>query len=322
MSVVLLTNYYSDKIKKIIYEVIPSGFNVIFADKDLNKSILKAVELADYLLVGGRFRIDENLINLGKKIKMVQRTGVGLDSIDLTALRQRNIPLYVNKGVNSQSVAEHTVMLILSLLKNLVKVNKVTKSGVWFKHELGVDNYELRGKKVGLIGFGAIGRQVVKLLKCFNVKIVYYDIMRLDPIEEKRYEVEYSSLDKLLNTSDIISIHCPLSKETTNMIDKREFDILKKGSFLVNTSRGKIISEEALVYALDKGIIRGVALDVHAHEPIEINSPLLDYEQVILTPHIAGITYESFKQMMFLAFKNIEHFDRKEFELIKQYKYQ
>src|SRR5690554_6141230 len=180
MSSILLTNFYSSDLLSIIKQAAPDGFNVISLDEPTQENVIDKIPDADYLLVGGRIKIDNKVINAATKLKMIQRTGVGLDSIDFDAVNIKNIPVYVNPGVNARSVAEHSVMLMLSVLRNITKVNSIIKSGIWKKHELGIQNNELFGKTVGLIGLGNIGVHVAKMLQPFGVKVIYNKRARLN----------------------------------------------------------------------------------------------------------------------------------------------
>ena len=252
---------------------------------------------------------------------MIQRTGVGLDAIDLDVLRARDIPLYVNQGVNSDSVAEHTLMLILATLRRLPTVHEEIKSGIWIKQGNGVRNRELKGKTVGIIGMGHIGRRVAELLIGFGVKIVYNDVHRMPSDMEDRLGAEYMSFDSLLGCSDIITMHCPLSEASRNLIGSCALSKVRRGCIIVNTARGGLIDEAALAAALNDGTVFGAGLDVFPAEPIDSASPLLKCENVVLTPHIGGVTYDSFKRMMSEAMSNIACFESGEISRIENRRY-
>lgn len=318
MPSILLTNYYSLPIREIILNNAPDGFKIVFIDKPIKEAILEKVSNADYLLVGGRTKIDLEVINAAAKLKMVQRTGVGLDSIDIKYLQEKGIPIYVNSGVNAKSVSEYTIMLILSVLRNLIEADSLLKSGIWRKHEFGINNYELYGKTVGLIGLGNIGEQVAKILRPFGVNIIYHKRNRLSEDYENRLDIKYKEFEDLLQCSDIISLHCSLNNSTNKLLDEREFSLMKNGVIIINTSRGKLINEKALIRNLISGKIRGAGLDVFENEPLSENSELYKLKNVIITPHISGITYESFSNMFSSAFNNIHHFENGDYELIKE----
>lgn len=317
MPSVLLTNYYSSALLSIVKKVVPDGFDIISLDEPTQENVIKKIPGADYLLVGGRTKIDEHVFAAADRLKMIQRTGVGLDSIDLDAVKKKNVPVYVNQGVNSRSVAEHSVMLLLAVIRNLTAVDTIIKSGVWKKHELGIQNHELFGKTVGLVGLGNIGVHVARMLQPFGVKLIYHKRTRLSEEEEVNLNIRYSAFMDLLRESDIVSLHCPLSKDTEKLIDEKAISLMKKGAVIINTSRGKLIDEAALIYHLKNGHIKAAGLDVYEQEPILKNNELLKLNNVILTPHISGITYESFESMMREAFNNIKHFEEGSQNLIE-----
>lgn len=317
MPSVLLTNYYIPEVLDVVKSALPNGFEVIALDKPGREEIISKAGDADYMLVGGRTKIDKSILDAAPKLKMIQRSGVGLDSLDIVEIKKRNLSIYVNPGVNARSVAEHTVMLILSSLKNLTKVHNTLASGVWKKHELGILNHELYGKTVGLVGLGHIGQAVAQMLRPFGADVIYYKRNPLSSEEESKLGVRYADMDTLLPTSDIVSLHCSLSGETQSIIDAKAISMMKDGVVLVNTSRGKLIDETALIENLKSGKIGSAGLDVYETEPFSETNPLLKLENVILTPHISGITYESFRLMMHEAFSNMEAFEKGTLDLIE-----
>ena len=245
---------------------------------------------------------------------------MGLDTIDLDYIKKNNIPLYVNKGVNAQSVAEHTILLMLATLRNLVEINENTKNGIWKKQAQGVCTYELSGKTVGLIGMGAIGRKVAEMLKVFGAKALYNDVLQMKEEDEVRLGITYCTIKEIIEKSDIISLHCPLTTETKHIIDNRAVNKMKNGVILINTARGGLIDEIALVNGIKSGKIAGVGIDVYEREPVE-NNELLQLKKVITTPHIGGVTYDSFYQMMHDAMRNIEMFDKGQLQEIENSRY-
>ena len=317
MKKVLLTNHYSGLPLEIVQESLRGKFELISLNELTREELISKIPEADYLLVSGRMIISEEILKYAKKLKMVQRTGVGLDNIDLPFLKEIGLPLYVNQGVNSQSVAEHALLLILASLRKLTIANEKTKCGIWEKHSFGVTTHELSGKEIGLIGFGNIAKKLSLLLQPFDVKIRYYDAKRLSNSEEKRYNVTFSELDDLLSCSDIISLHCPLTDNTRHIINNESIKLIKKGAILINTARGGLIDSNDLADALISGKLSFAALDVHEEEPISNDYILCKIDNVILTPHIAGVTYDSFRKMIYEAVSNIEEFDKGNFEKIK-----
>lgn len=319
MPKILHTARYTGAPWDVLRSCVPVGFEIETLDELSYDQLLRQVRDADYLLVSGRLPIDERVLAAAKRLKMIQRTGVGTDMLDLEAIGRRGIPVYVNPGVNARSVAEHALTLMLCCLKNIPQISARTKAGAWQKQEAGLSCGMLCGKTVGLVGMGAIARQVSVLLKAFGAKVLYTDIRRLSPEDESRLGVAPAdSFETLLSQSDIVSFHCPLTSANRRMLDAGRIALMKAGASVVNTARGKLIDEEALFDALSSGALRAAALDVHDEEPLRPDSRLAKLENVILTPHIAGLSHEAFRDMMAKAIANIAAFERKEFDRLPE----
>ena len=317
---ILLTNHYEGKPAEIIKSAVPDGFELEMLESVSQQELEGKVKEADYLLVSGRLKINRTVLENATNIKMIQRTGVGLESIDLEYIRNHDIPLYVNKGVNAQSVAEHTILLMLASLRNLVEINENTKRGIWKKQAQGVCTHELCGKTVGLIGMGAIGRKVAGMLKAFGAKVLYNDVSKMKQEDENALGIKFSTREEIIEKSDIISLHCPLTDDTRHMINDRAVNKMKNGVILINTARGGLIDEAALINGIKNGKIAGAGIDVYEKEPVD-NSEVLNLQNVITTPHIGGVTYDSFYQMMYQAMRNIEMFDKGQLQEIEQGRY-
>lgn len=320
MSKILLTNHYEGIPLDILKSQIPDEYCLEVLEQSTRECLLEKASDADYFLVSGRLHIDKDVLATANNLKMIQRTGVGLDVFDFDELRNLNIPLYVNQGVNSQSVAEHTVLLILACLKRLTVINSNVKNGVWQKQKQGLTTFELFGKTVGLIGMGNIGKKVAKLLNAFGAQVLYYDKFRLNLEDEKQFNVEYKSVEDLLKCSDIISLHCPLTDDTRYIINSNSISLMKDNSIIVNTSRGPLICEKDLIDAISSGKISFAGLDVYEEEPVK-NNELLAIENVITTPHIGGVSYDSFSRMMELGIRNIVLFNQGKFDNIEEFRY-
>jgi D-3-phosphoglycerate dehydrogenase len=322
MPVILLTNKYSKKVLSIVRKNVPEGFDFISLDNASREELMNRVTDADYILASGRLPIDKEIIESAPRLKMVQRTGVGTDHIDLEALKIKEIPVYVNSGINSFSVAEHTILLMLSVLRHLTAVDKATRLGNWGKNDTGIECQSLKNKVVGLIGLGNIGKTVITLLQPFKVRKLYYKPVRLKKYEEKKLNIHYCKFNDLLEQVDILSLHCPLTPETNGLLGKKEFSSMKSESIIINTSRGPLIDEAALVEALRMGQIKGAGLDVFSQEPPDKKNPLFELENVILTPHVGGLTFETFDKMIKDAFENIRLFENDRSDLIENKKLQ
>lgn len=321
MKTIVLTNKYPEGPLSIVKSVLPEDFELLMLESNSQESLEAVIDKADYLLASGRVKINADALLKAKKLRMIQRTGVGLDSLDLGYLKESNIPLYVNQGVNAESVAEHSLLLILSCLRQLTLVHQNTKNGIWKKQEQGVKTFELSGKTVCLFGMGNIARTLVKLLKPFNVNIFYYDKFRQSEEKENELGITYCEPDELFKKADVLSLHCPLTDETRNLVNKNSISLMKTGAVIVNTARGPLINTNDLVEALNSGKLSFAGLDVHESEPLTIESPITKLDNVILTSHIAGVTNDSFKQMMFEAMRNIKLFDENQLDQIEAYKY-
>ncbi len=316
MKNILLISKYESGPLDIYQEYLPEEFQLFNGLSDN----LENLDKIDYMIASGRTKVDGNLLSKMTNLKMIQRTGVGLDSLDLDEIKEREIPLYVNQGINAQSVAEHSLLLILACLRKLTIFHNNTINGIWRKQKIGVATYELKGKTVGMIGMGNIAKALVRLLKVFEVKIVYYDLYRLSEDEERELGINYCSLEELFKDSDIISLHCPLLDSTRNIVCRENIEKMKDGVVIVNTARGGLINNADIIEALNKGKIAFAGLDVHESEPISENNEIVKCQNVILTPHIGGVTYNSFSAMISRAMNNIEKFSQGKLDEIEKSK--
>lgn len=316
MPKILHTARYTGIPWEILKSVVPNGFTVETLDELNYESLIRQAVDADYLLVSGRLPIDEGVLSAAKHLKMIQRTGVGTEMLDMEAINRHGIPVYINKGVNARSVAEHTLALMLCCLKNIPQIDKQVKNAVWKKQQTGVTCNELFGKCVGLVGLGAIGKQVATYLNVFGAKVLYTDVYRADTEIEKKLALTYvPSFEKLLPQIDMLSFHCPLTKDNHGMLNAKTIALMKQGAIVVNTARGKLIEPESLYAALNNGKLRAAALDVHYEEPIKQDYMFSKLDNVILTPHIGGLSYEAFCKMMEEAVNNIQKY---EFNIVKK----
>lgn len=247
----------------------------------------------------------EVMDSFGPNLKVVANMAVGFDNIDVAEAKKRGITITNTPGVLTDTVAEHTFALMLAIAHRVVEADKFTRAGKYTNWApmllLGND---LSGKTLGIIGLGRIGSRVAHhAVKGFEMKILYYDVNRNEEFE-KEFSAVFMPLDNLLKQSDFISIHVPLLEATKHLINAEKLKLMKPTAYLINTSRGPIIDEAALGYALENNIIRGAALDVFEFEPSVIPG-LLTLENVILTPHIASATEETRSKMSALAATNI-----------------
>ena len=263
-------------------------------------------ELRDAVaLVADTAPIDEELLERAPKLRIVARFGVGYDNVDVEACTRRGIYVTYTPNVLSDAVADLTIGLMLCLSRNIIRADRYVRSR-WaveggFNFPLGLD---LEGKVLGIIGLGRIGYAVASRAKAFGMEIIYYDIVRKGEAEEK-IGVRYVEFEDLLKSSDFVTIHVSLNEKTRGMIGERELKLMKPTAYLINTSRGPVIDEEALVKALKEGWIAGAALDVFVEEPLPLDNPLTKMENVILTPHIGSATKETRRRMALVDIENI-----------------
>lgn len=267
-------------------------------------------ELADFYndadgIIVGLEKITPQLLDQLPNLKIIAKYGVGLDNIDLDACADRNIKIGWTGGVNKRSVAEMALGFMLALSRNLYTTSSQLKNGIWNKN----GGSQLSGKTIGIIGVGNIGKELIKILKPFNCKILINDIFYDKEIENnmvKRVEKERIYVD-----SDIISIHTPLNKDTENLITLKIFDKMKDTALLINTARGGIVNEKDLKYALRNKLIGGAALDVYDVEP-PIDEELLKLPNLICTPHIGGNAREAVLAMGMSAIEHLIQYSIKE----------
>jgi len=260
--------------------------------------------------------IDASVFDACPTLKLVANYCVGFNNIDIEEAKKRGIKVTNTRGTSSSAVAEHTVALILSLTTRLVEGDLFIREGKYKGWDPSLlMGQDLTGKTLGLIGAGAIGRIVGKILsKGFDCKINYYDPFRNDNFE-KEYDAHFMELESVLKESDIISIHVPLLPETHHLITKERINMMKKTAILINTARGSIVDEKALVEALQNGVIYGAGLDVYENEP-ELTEGLAKLSNVVLTPHIASARPSARVEMSKLACDNVISFFEKNGEVI------
>ena len=265
-----------------------AGFTVTAnrTGKKLVGAELSAMIRDAYAVVAGSEKYTGEVIRSAKNLRLIVRFGVGLDNIDLDAVRECGVKLGVIS--NDYAVAEHAMMLILALLRKVTERDAEIRSGIWSHEPL----HELRGKTVGLLGFGRIGRRLASMLSGFEVRIVASDPF-FDKEAGEKLHVEAVSFEELLKQSDVLSLHLPGLPENEGIIDTNALSLMKKGAVLINTARGSLVDEEALAEALKSGKLAGAALDAFRKEPLPADSPLLSAPNLIVTPHTAALTKET-----------------------------
>ena len=289
---------------------ISEHFDVIY-DSNLYESYEKLssqIVDADAVIVRNKTQLTESLLTLAKNLSFVGRLGVGLDNIDTDFCSNHNIFVQPASGMNADSVAEYVLTCALSLLKNIPIAHTGTASGEWPR--TSIKSRELGGKTLGILGFGVIGKKVSRLAQIFGAEVIAYDPFIPD-IEAQQHNVSLVDQSKVFESSDVISIHLPLTNDTHDLINQQSFKLMKKTPIVINSSRGAIVNEFDLLIAYKDNLISGFALDVYSSEPVdkafykEINNTM----NCILTPHNSGVTSESnVRVSQFIAEKTIDFF--------------
>ncbi len=230
------------------------------------------------------------------KLRLVLTAGVGSDHIDLAAAAEHNVTVAEITGSNVVSVAEHAVMQILVLVRNFIPAYKQVVEGRWDLGEIAAKSHDLEGKTVGIVGTGRIGQRLAIRLRAFDVPMLYYDFRRLSTVEEEVLGIRYALLDDLIPRCDVISIHCPLTPETDGLFNRERLFKMKKGAYLVNTARGKIVNTQALVEAMTSGHLTGYAGDVWYPQPAPKDHPWRQMPNHAMTPHVSGTSLEAQKR--------------------------
>lgn len=269
--------------------------------------LLAEVSEADGIFCLLTERIDEELLQAGRNLKIVSSMSVGYDHIDLAAATRRGVMVTNTPDVLTEAVADATFGLMLAIGRRLVEGDRFLREGSWKVKwsPMMMVGRDVHGKTLGIYGMGRIGASVARRARGFGMKVIYHN-RRRDVTAEEELGAEFRTMDDLLRESDFVSVHVPLSEETRNSIGARELAMMKKTAYLINTSRGGVVEEKSLIRALGDGTIAGAALDVFESEPVETDNPLLSMRNVVLTPHLASASIESRTAMAVLAARNLE----------------
>jgi phosphoglycerate dehydrogenase-like enzyme len=289
---------------------VPAGFSLALSERDDPADDRRSkVAVADYIVAYG---VSFNDLDVAKSVKLLQLLSAGFDRLDLDAFRAAGIPVANNGGANAPTVAEHAMLLILSIYKKLPLHHNAMHEGRWIGHGEALNMRELRGKQVGIIGFGKIGQEVARMASGFKTKIAYHDVQKAPAETEKGLDATYMPLDELCRTSDIITIHTPLNDATRGIMSAEMFALMKPTAIFINTARGKVMDEPALIAALDAGTIMGAGLDCFWNEPLEPGSKFLGRDNVVVTPHNAGTSLDTWWRRLDFAFANVARVSRGE----------
>lgn len=297
---VLLAQDVANSGKKLLRE---NGCEIILAPDENSETIKSLITDCDAVFSKTLF-LSEDILKAGKKLKVVAKHGVGIDNvIDVNVATKLGIYVVRTPLANMNSVAEHTMLAVLGLAKNVLAMDEAVRKGDFNAPER-YKNYEVDGKVIGLIGLGNVGRSVAKKAYCFGMKIIGYDPY-IDPCTLPEY-IEYTDdLDQIFKESDFVSLHLSASEQTRGLVNIGKLALMKPTAFLLNFSRGSIVNEKDLYEALKNKIISGAALDVFATEPVEKDNPLLTLDNVLLSPHSAALTVEAMDRMSYQGAQGI-----------------
>ena len=290
MKKILITEFMATK----SVEILKKNFDIT-VDQELSKNHDKlklSIKNFDVLIVRNKTQVNREILEIASNLKFIGRLGVGLDNIDTEYCKKNNIQVQPATGMNADSVAEFVIHSSLSLLKNIPLIHQETLLGNWPR--TSILSRELKGKTLGLLGFGLIAKKVSRLAKVFNSNIIAYDPF-VDSSVGNEFNTKLVSKNELFESSDIISIHLPLSDSTKNLLNYNVFKQMLKKPVIINSSRGSIINEKDLLRSYNEKLISGFALDVYDVEPVQMEflNSIKKSTNCILTPHIAGVTEES-----------------------------
>lgn len=294
----------------VMRELAPAGFDVALARVG-SPEWDSALPEAEYLVGLGEVKMDDGFYKTASRLRLIQLLSAGYDRVDIEAARRASVPVCNNGGANGIAVAEHALLLMLAVSRRLVWLHSMTASGRWRGNDVAnVRLYELYGRTLGIVGFGVIGKKVARLAQAFGMSVQYYDIVRLTEDQADALDVRFRLLEELLRGSDLVSLHVPLTPSTRHLIGSRELRLMKPTAYLINTCRGPVVDEAALYEALSGGMIAGAGLDVFDQEPPPANNPLFGLDNVILTPHFAGPTWDNQYARFRNAFDNVQRVAR------------
>ena len=282
------------------------SFEVDYQPKITRDELLAKVGDYEVLVIRSRTKVDAQVIENAKRLKVIARPGSGIDNIDARAANAKGIEIVSSPESLVESVAEHVVGLMLALARNTTGADATMKSGRWEKDRfVGI---ELKGKTMGIAGLGRIGRRVAEIAGVLGMSVIGYDVVEVPQDTLSALKIRMVDLDTLFASSDFITLHVPLTTETRRMVDQRRLSLMKKSAFIINTSRGEVIDEAALYNVLKAGEIGGAALDVFEKEPPSPDAPIVTAPRTITTQHIGGQTEDAQRSAVTIAGAKINQF--------------
>ena len=293
------------EVERINRAMLPEGFVL---ERPLSRTDheehLRLVSDADFVMHTS-IKLPSDMVRAMRQCKLIQKWGVGVDSIAVDTAAECGIPVAITAGANAVPVAELAVTLMLTLYRRILVADRNTRSGVWLNAQLRTQCFTLRGKKVGIVGIGNVGKHLARLLQGFGANVVYTDVRALDADEEAKLGIRFESLTDICETCDIISLHVPMTPKTKHMIGENEIARMKPNMILINTARGGLIDELALAKALEEKRIAGAGLDVQEGGIPTADYHLSKFDNVVLTPHNGGGTLDNVEVVTRHAYGNM-----------------
>lgn len=294
---------------------LPRGWEFRFLETYTEDDVIRSCRGADFLLAksGYSIKISSRIIESIPSVRLIQMDGVGHDTVDIEAAARHNLPVANNAGQNAGAVAELTISLIIAMQRYVLESDREIKAGNYNKIRarlIAGGLREMSGTRLGIIGFGNIGREVARMARVMGVITSYYDIRRAEKRIEEDLGATFKPMDLLLSESDVISMHVPLDDSTREMVGRSEFAAMRPGALFLNTARGEVVDQAALAEALESGHLGGAAMDTLCPEPPDPDHPLMKLSppasnRVIITPHLAGVTVGAFRRMLVNALDNM-----------------
>lgn len=284
--------------------LLPPGFSLTHGTARGDEHLKEIIADADFA-IAGQVGVSGDVFRAAKRLKLLHKWGVGVDNLDVATANSLGIQVARTTGANAVPVAEFTLGLTIATLRNLAAGHAELQAGRWRSPKIARDPYMLSGKTVGIVGMGAIGQAYARLLKGFGCPVVYTKRTPLAPEEEAALNARRVELPELLATADVVSLHCPLTPETTNLIDAAALARMKPTAVLINAARGGVVVEADLVRAVRDKVILGAATDVYAEEPLPPGDPLLGVDGLVTTPHLAALAVDTFEPTVRRMFDNM-----------------
>lgn len=261
---VAIIENHPEAVRKVILSKAPENYEITFAESYEKQYLINLINESDFVLFTGVGPdIDMEYIKDAKKLKLVQKWGIGVDKVPVKAAKELGIPVAITAGANAVPVAEMTVCMMLSAMRRIPILDQSVRDGKWLKSSMRDTSHMLHSRTIGIIGMGFIARRVAHLLQSFDVNIIYYDVKRAEPEVEKELKLTYVEFDEVFAQSDLVTIHIPLIESTRGIVTKKQFDLMKPTAFFVNIARGAVVREADLIDALKNKKIAGAGIDVY-----------------------------------------------------------